>query len=482
MPTTGPWAPYSVLAGGYVTDCSWHGYGWTADSGTGSTVTPASFTTLAAGGQLCAQGTVAGLTDYSGTGMVGLNINQAQTGTPTPPVNSYTPTGTGITYNLTNTGQSALRIQIQAADGATNANDRWCATVDSATGTIPWASFNTQCWTGGTGVAYAMQPITAVIVIVPGALTPTTYNFCINSISEAGAACASGTGSSGSTSSSSSSSSSGTVNTGNCTDTSTFVQSVASQYTGAMIGTNTSKTYYFNPNWWDSYSGETEAVSGLGFTINNANAGSVGTNPLGFPTIFIGAYGGNTTVGSNLPKSVSALTTIPTVYSSNGFSMGATNHNATYDVWFTANGTPIPNGQSTPGNGGGYSDGVDVQALQLSASRNSEQGHAPGHRRERYLGCLGGRAERHPAAVRIVCEGHGSGRPFIRSQRLHQGRGGEQLGRHQEHVPQRRLRRLRGMERRHGSAAQAVLRASQLGRFPGKKRDPATSSSSPHPS
>jgi hypothetical protein len=64
-------------------------------------------------------------------------------------------------------------------------------------------------------------------------------------------------------------------------------------------------------NWWGTpYNNQTESVSGIGFTMTNPGnvQSSNASNPLGFPSIFIGAYQTKKSTGSNLPKQVSALT------------------------------------------------------------------------------------------------------------------------------------------------------------------------------
>jgi hypothetical protein len=189
-----------VQAGGYVISCNWHGYAWTSagPSGSASTITPANFSSLAAGGQLCASGSVAPQSNYGGYGILGLYVNQA-TGASTP-ADPVTVTGTGLVVNVTNTGGSALRVQIQDELGATDATHRWCATITGSGGTIPWSSFNTACW-DGSGTAYAMQPINAVLIMVPGSNTVAVpFDFCLNSVSQAGGACgSSGTGGTGGT-------------------------------------------------------------------------------------------------------------------------------------------------------------------------------------------------------------------------------------------------------------------------------------------
>lgn len=142
-----------------------------------------------------------------------------------------------------------------------------------------------------------------------------------------------------------------------CTDTSSTSVTINSANGGSLITTGTSKTYYVQANWWGSYTGnETEQVSGLGFTIGNPTGAVTPSknDPMGFPSIFIGSYAGHTTTGSNLPKQVSALTTVPTIFSTNADQKGISNYNATYDVWFTATGTPLSINQYNPGAGGAY--------------------------------------------------------------------------------------------------------------------------------
>jgi hypothetical protein len=108
-------------------------------------------------------------------------------------------------------------------------------------------------------------------------------------------------------------------------------------------------------NWWGTpYNNQSESLSGLGFTMSNPNnvVTSVKDNPMGFPSIFIGSYSGKNTKGSNLPKQVSALTSVPTVFSTNSDQKGTLSYNATYDVWMTQNNALVTG--SSPGAGGAY--------------------------------------------------------------------------------------------------------------------------------
>jgi hypothetical protein len=142
-----------------------------------------------------------------------------------------------------------------------------------------------------------------------------------------------------------------------CQDTSTFTNQISGQYGGTQItvDNNSSKTYFMQANWWGTpWGSQTESVSGIGFTMTNPN-NTVTSNPslpLGFPSVFIGAYQTKKTTGSNLPKQVSALTSIPTIFSTNTDQKGYSSYNATYDVWFTQSNALVTGGN--PGSGGAY--------------------------------------------------------------------------------------------------------------------------------
>lgn len=125
-----------------------------------------------------------------------------------------------------------------------------------------------------------------------------------------------------------------------CTDVSTTTATVTGQYgtTNIAVDNNPNKMYYMMSNWWGKYANETESIDGIGFTLSNPNNDTSNNyNPLGFPTIFIGAYQGKPGKGSNMPKQVSALTSVPTIFRTNVTSIDASNLNAAYDVWFSNN-------------------------------------------------------------------------------------------------------------------------------------------------
>jgi hypothetical protein len=143
----------------------------------------------------------------------------------------------------------------------------------------------------------------------------------------------------------------------NCPDSATTAGAVNQQYGGQELTANGGKSYFLQANWWHMFSAETENYNGLSFTVTNPMNASVPQTdnaPMGFPSIFIGTYAGHATAMSNLPKQVSALTAVPTIYKSNSSTVGFGNHNAAYDVWFTQSSAPLGNGQSSPGAGGAY--------------------------------------------------------------------------------------------------------------------------------
>jgi hypothetical protein len=165
-------------------------------------------------------------------------------------------------------------------------------------------------------------------------------------------------GSGGSAGSGGNAATGGTTASVACTDTSTTALAFTKQYEdGSIAVTGSTKTYYTMTNWWSVFKGQTVTIDGLSMKVGNAGgaAAAAGSgNPTGFPSIFIGTYQGHATVGSNLPKKVTDIQSVPTLFSTNASSLDTSNMNATYDVWFTANGTALGSKSSSPGAGGAY--------------------------------------------------------------------------------------------------------------------------------
>lgn len=140
-----------------------------------------------------------------------------------------------------------------------------------------------------------------------------------------------------------------------CTDSATASGVIANQYGGTTIAADGGKQYYLAANWWGKYDAQTIKYQGLSFTVGNPNAvTSDGNDPIGYPTLYIGTYTGHANAGSNLPKQVSALTSVPTVFSTNAADLGRDQYNAAYDVWFTPTGATLGSSEYAPPPGGAY--------------------------------------------------------------------------------------------------------------------------------
>jgi hypothetical protein len=175
---------------GYHVHGVWKGKAWTSTDTAGvASITPANFDNLTTDGPYCASGNVPATSDYSAVAMIGFNVNQAST--TDAPANTWTPsmTSAGVVVNVTNRGSNtAFRVQLLGPNGDTVASDRWCYELSQfgRDVTIPWSSFNTECWQGGSGSAYAGQPIESALVLVPGTNSgDRAFDFCVNDIGPA---------------------------------------------------------------------------------------------------------------------------------------------------------------------------------------------------------------------------------------------------------------------------------------------------------
>ncbi len=121
---------------------------------------------------------------------IGFNLNQTQsTGCTSTPVNAFTvPAGSvGVSYSLSNLPPGGVRLEI--GNGATSASGTatgtdYCATLTAASGTIPWAQFNSQCWVNTPG-DFLSGPPTAPTHInfgLPSGAAASAFNFCVDSI------------------------------------------------------------------------------------------------------------------------------------------------------------------------------------------------------------------------------------------------------------------------------------------------------------
>jgi hypothetical protein len=321
----------------YYENAPFAGYAWTASSGTGTTITPANYDDKTPpGAPFCASGSVGAMTDYSGTAMVGINLNQAAgstvAGTWTPPSGS-----TGIIINVTNSGASTLRVQIQGPNGGTDANQRWCASLSQfgTDVTIPWTAFNTMCWDNtGTYYSDAMSPLEAVLVLVPGGSTAAvSYNFCVNKLALAGGG-AGGTGGTGG---------------GTCAAAGTL------QPTGTLTGTGWSAVrrdgvnYIVQSNVWSGNGQQTISYNGNTFQVTQqTGSNSTSAGPVSYPSAFIGSNNSRSSSTAGLPRAVSSLGTIQTCVTHNATGSTSGTYNASFDLWFSTG----SGGDSTNPSGG----------------------------------------------------------------------------------------------------------------------------------
>lgn len=241
---------------------------------------------------------------------------------------SIAPTGLGVAVNYTKTAGQTLRIQLQGPNGDTDANQRWCAELTEPQGPdfIEYGAFRTACWlpVGDPGsTTYAMQPISAVVMTIPGDdEDDLPYDICIEGFADGNSVA----------------------------DAPTEFNLPAGLLTGTMSGEaakikvvgRDGNSYIINNNAWGVNSGDgTQQIryTANSFEVLRQVAGPGGdSSPASFPSIYIGANGaqsgvnGATTTGNNpLPIQVSAINSIPTTFRHNA-SNG--DYNATYDVWF----------------------------------------------------------------------------------------------------------------------------------------------------
>ncbi|MBN1654836.1 MAG: hypothetical protein JXA30_13780 [Deltaproteobacteria bacterium] len=142
-----------------------------------------------------------------------------------------------------------------------------------------------------------------------------------------------------------------------CSDAASANGSLSGAYQGAMITAAGAKSYYLQSNWWFLYDKQSIAYNGLSFTVSNPTNAAVDAytgSPIGYPSFFVGSYAGHATSASNLPRKVSDIASIPTVFATNATQKGIENHNAAFDVWFTPDASLLSNSQYSPPPGGAY--------------------------------------------------------------------------------------------------------------------------------
>jgi len=111
-------------------------------------------------------------------------------------------------------------------------------------------------------------------------------------------------------------------------------QTITGQY-DSMLVTHDGRQYVVQNNVWGAGAQQTLVVAGTAFEVTR-QTGNNPTNgaPVSYPSVFIGSNYNRMTSGSNLPKQVSAITSIDTSWTHNAGSVSGT-YNAAYDVWFS---------------------------------------------------------------------------------------------------------------------------------------------------
>jgi hypothetical protein len=359
-----------------VSSVDWHGCVWTgvdcksscpagitAVAGSTTSVTPADFMAAAKeGGPYEVSGSV--FNDYNSVALLGFDLNDTPKGDAKqcdntkrnpagdgPPAVAMPSGATGIAVNWSAaTLPVTFRIQIQGVKGATDATNRWCATIKDSSGPsfVPFTDFSTTCW-NTTGAKYNNEPISSVSFLVPGTTTSKSpYDFTVvgfapgTSKADAPGAsvCVVKTGSVGQSA----------LQGDSTKDTDASTQRAVTQ------GKGCSKKYIVNNNNWGS---EASTFQKLTFTDNSFSVdtmnGTGSSAPASFPSLYVGGNGQtlngtyvtwDDTFPSGKPTAISAIGSAQSTFKWSGKSSG--DFNATYDIWFSKS---IPTA-------GSYNDGI----------------------------------------------------------------------------------------------------------------------------
>jgi hypothetical protein len=139
-------------------------------------------TACVSAGAFCGVGTTGVQSAATWGAGIGLNLNQAMaTSATSPPISAFQATGSGIAYALS--GISAgVRVIIDNSPNYPTVVD-YCAPISGASGTIPWAMFNTKCWdNSGTSLTAAPTMAHHVQFQVFATSAAGSFNFCVTSL------------------------------------------------------------------------------------------------------------------------------------------------------------------------------------------------------------------------------------------------------------------------------------------------------------
>jgi len=241
------------------------------------------------------------------------------------------PTGDGIYVDISTIGSFPTRVVIHGPDGATDPNDRWCAPIEFTGGfEILWSEFNTECWDGGDGDDYNMEPIENVTVLVPGnAVSTTDFDFCLHDLTFTDILIDTDT------------IDTDTIDTAD-TDTGSGAElkgggSTCDQY-GQFHVDRSGTDYLVMNNAWniDSQCIRVNQSPDYTFLTVTQQNGSLGTSgaPATFPEVLYGQKYSDSSSDADLPMQVSSISSVDTHFSHNANSGIPGTYNAAYDVWF----------------------------------------------------------------------------------------------------------------------------------------------------
>jgi hypothetical protein len=230
-----------------------------------------------------------------------------------------------------------LRVQLQGPnghkEGTVGEADRWCATITEVQGKVfvPYSSFTPKCWEMTAdlkGTPYNMQPISAVVFLVPGAPTATPFDFCINGFAYGNSAA---------------DAPDGPEQIGNQMGTIGGPGSDDLDFARAKVSVG-GETYIIQNNNWGNPAGSDCTVNFLNNSLTvGACTGSNSPAPAAFPSIYQG-NNGNTANGvystsstDSMPIQVSNIASATSTFRYSGATNGTLN--ACYDIWF-ANSPP----------------------------------------------------------------------------------------------------------------------------------------------
>jgi hypothetical protein len=95
------------------------------------------------------------------------------------------------------------------------------------------------------------------------------------------------------------------------------------------------RNYIVQNNVWGANTMQSLSIAGVSFEVTmQTGSNSTSGAPVSYPSVFTGSNYDRVTLSNNMPKQVSALTSVQTTWSQNaGAQMGV--YNAAYDVWFS---------------------------------------------------------------------------------------------------------------------------------------------------